>query len=98
MRPLYTDPTVPTTYIPTTVGERVRLVAWGGNVRAWMVEGDDGVVVRFTNRGNPVIRFDYSAHIGDEYTVTDTYDCARVVGPDGGLVKRDAVPTGNVVA
>jgi hypothetical protein len=80
-----------TTIAPTEPGQRVRFLAWGGQVREYMT-GMTGSVVRFTRAGNPVVRFDQpSAHNPTIVEVTDTYGCAQRVDDNGDLIRRQEV-------
>jgi len=84
-----------TTLIPTEVGERVRIVGFGGKVNSSDVDRT-GVVFRFTKAGNPVIRFDgFDTNNPSRNGTIDRYDCARVIDTDGKLVRPDALPVHN---
>jgi hypothetical protein len=72
---------------PTEVGQRVRLIGYGGNVRLWMA-GKNGTVSRFTRAGNPVIVFDEPSSDGPLVTeVTDTYGCAARINDDDTIMR-----------
>lgn len=73
------------TMVPTEVGERVRVMAWGGNVTLGMV-GKFGTVSRFNRNGFPVIELD-GCMIGERSTATDRYDSARCVDQFGNWVR-----------
>jgi hypothetical protein len=72
---------------PTTPGQTVRALGYGGAVRRWMCEGV-GMVTRITRAGNPVVRVRADGY--NEVTVTDTYGCFRVIDHEGRWV-RDGV-------
>ena len=88
--------TFSTTIAPTEPGQRVRFLAYGGNVREWMT-GMEGTVARFTRRGNPVIRFDTPSSFNPKITeVTDTYGCAQRITDDGHLLRRNGIPANRI--
>lgn len=79
------------TVAPTEVGQKVRLIGWGGNIRCWHLECGPGEVVRFTNRGNPVVRLTGGtvlAMVGKQsIEVTDTLGSAGVLDNHGRLLR-----------
>lgn len=84
------------TVTPTAVGQRVRFLGHGGDVRLWM-SAMAGTVARFNRNGYPVVALDEGlalSHTGKyECEVTDRYDCARLIDTDGNWIRPDSQPS-----
>ena len=84
--------------IPTTVGQRVRATGYGGKVRQFMV-GYEGVVVRFTPSGNPVVKLDkarpvdagayFEGYLLKSAEVSDRFGCFKVINEEGKYVYEE---------
>ena len=73
------------TMVPTEIGERIQVMARGGNITLGMV-GKSGHVGRFNRNGFPVIELD-GCQIGERSQATDRYGCARCVDQYGHWVR-----------
>jgi len=71
---------------PTEVGQRIRLISWGGAIQLGWV-GCEGTVVRFNRNGKAVIEL----HVPNEQPrfreVTDRHGSAALINADGTLVR-----------
>lgn len=77
------------TMLPTEVGERVRVIAYGGDVRQYHVD-HLGTVVAFNRNGHPVLTLDRPPTQNPaKTTITDRYDCARVIDDAGSLIRTN---------
>lgn len=75
--------------VPTLVGERVRFVAYSGEVPQYLV-GATGTVTRFTRRNVPVVRLDTpNPNNPSKVVIYDRYDCGRVIDADGRLIESE---------
>lgn len=72
---------------PTAPYQAVRFLGYGGDIRQWHLDVNDCVVIRFTRKGNPVVRLSgvhVFAQTGQPHVdVTDTLSSARRVTGDG---------------
>lgn len=75
------------TYTPSKVGDRVRFVGYGGDVRSYHVDLT-GTVVRFNRNGYPVVKLDEPpTHNPQKVEVTDRFNCGRVIDPHNRLAR-----------
>ena len=78
---------------PTAVGQHVRVVGWGGEVREWMAQSNlTGIVAAFTPKGNVVVildgrwigkKFEVAGNVRTTDKVFDRYGCFARIHDDG---------------
>jgi len=71
---------------PTAVGQRVRLLGWGGPIQLGWV-GCEGVVIRFNRNGKPVIEIDVPDELPRLREVTDRHGAAAQLNEDGTIAR-----------